>query len=86
MQKLGRVRTVPRLCGFYPRICLTTEEKSRNKKFFIYNLYIKSKHTFCDRKTFSENLTVYEIMWKNMVESHRTQLTIWYGACSFHAG
>jgi hypothetical protein len=23
------VRAVPRLCGFYPGICLTTEEKSR---------------------------------------------------------
>ena len=27
----GRVRAVPRLCGFYPRICLTTEEKARKK-------------------------------------------------------
>jgi len=26
-QKLGRVRAVPRLRGFYPGICLTTEEK-----------------------------------------------------------
>jgi len=26
-QQLGRVRVVPRLCGFYPDICLTTEEK-----------------------------------------------------------
>ena len=26
---LGRVRTVPGLCEFYPGICLTTEEKSR---------------------------------------------------------
>ena len=26
-QKLGRVRAVPRLCGFYPGICLTTERK-----------------------------------------------------------
>jgi hypothetical protein len=26
-QKLGRVRTVSRLCGFYPGIYLTTEEK-----------------------------------------------------------
>ena len=30
-QKLGRVRAVPRLCGFYPGICLTTEEKARKK-------------------------------------------------------
>jgi hypothetical protein len=28
-QKLGRVRAVPHLCGFYPGICLTTEEKAR---------------------------------------------------------
>ena len=28
-QKLGRVRAVPRLCGFYPGICLTAEEKAR---------------------------------------------------------
>jgi hypothetical protein len=30
-QKLGRVRTMPRLGGFYLGICLTTEEKSRKK-------------------------------------------------------
>jgi len=28
-QKLGRVRAAPRLCGFYPDICLKTEEKAR---------------------------------------------------------
>jgi hypothetical protein len=28
-QQLGRVRAVPRLCAFYPGICLTTEEKAR---------------------------------------------------------
>jgi len=28
-QKLGRVRAVPRLCGLYPGIYLTTEEKAR---------------------------------------------------------
>jgi len=28
-KNLGRVRAVPRLCGFYPGICLTTEEKAR---------------------------------------------------------
>jgi hypothetical protein len=30
-QKLGRVRALPRLCGFYPIICLATEEKSTAK-------------------------------------------------------
>jgi len=29
IQQLGRVRAVPRLCGFYLGICLTTEEKAR---------------------------------------------------------
>jgi hypothetical protein len=28
-QKLGRMRSVPRLGEFYPDICLTTEEKAR---------------------------------------------------------
>jgi len=28
-QKLGRVRAVPRLRGFYPGVCLTTEEKAQ---------------------------------------------------------
>jgi hypothetical protein len=28
-QQLERVRAVPRLCGFCPGICLTTEEKAR---------------------------------------------------------
>jgi len=27
-QKFGRVRAVPRLWGFYPGICLTTEERA----------------------------------------------------------
>jgi hypothetical protein len=26
-KNFGRVRAVPRLCGLYPGICLTTEEK-----------------------------------------------------------
>ena len=28
-KKFGRVRAVPRLCGFYRGICLTTEEEAR---------------------------------------------------------
>jgi hypothetical protein len=28
-KNLGRVRAVPHLCGFYPGICLTTEQKAR---------------------------------------------------------
>ena len=29
LTNLGRVRAKPRLCEFYPGICLTTEEKAR---------------------------------------------------------
>jgi len=28
-KSFGSVRAVPRLCGLYPSICLTTEEKAR---------------------------------------------------------
>jgi len=28
-QQLGTVRAMPRRCGFYPGICLTTEEKAQ---------------------------------------------------------
>ena len=28
-KNFGRMRAVPRLCGLYPGICLTTEEKAR---------------------------------------------------------
>jgi hypothetical protein len=36
--------------------------------------------------TFSDYCTVYEIMWKNVVESDRPQMTIQYGACASRAG
>ena len=36
------------------------------------------KITFCDSKYFfSENRAVFKIMWKNIVQSDRPQLTIW---------
>jgi hypothetical protein len=36
--------------------------------------------------TFSDNRTVYEIMWKNMVETDKPQMTIQYDACASRAG
>jgi hypothetical protein len=42
-QKLGRVRAVPRLCGFYPGICLTTEEKKHVKTLFLQNKSLAEK-------------------------------------------
>jgi len=45
----------------------------------------KTKTQFCVREIFfSENRVVYEIMWKNIVELCRPQMTI--GACTLHAG
>jgi len=35
---------------------------------------------------FSENHAVYEIMWKNIVQPDRTQMTIYYGTCTLHTG
>jgi hypothetical protein len=47
-QKLGSVRAVPRLCGFYPGICLTTEEKARkNLSQMLINLLLEWALTAC---------------------------------------
>ena len=35
------------------------------------------KHTFYVQKLFPENHAVYEIMWKNIVERGRPEMTIW---------
>ena len=37
----------------------------------------KSKHILCSVIFFFENRAVYEIMWKNIVERGRTQMTLW---------
>ena len=34
---------------------------------------------------FPENRDVYEIMWKNMVETDRPYVTIQFGACALNA-
>jgi len=36
----------------------------------------KTKHISCAQKNFNKNFTVYEIMWKNIVEPKRPQMTI----------
>ena len=41
-------------------------------------MYRKSRHVFYVWKLVSEHRTVYEIMWKNIVEPDRPQLTIWH--------
>jgi hypothetical protein len=43
-------------------------------------------HILCSRTFSPENHSVYEIMWENVVEPQRSQMTIYYSACTFHAG
>jgi len=45
-QKLGRVRAVLRLCGFYPGICLITEEKARKNLSQGSHTFLSSHHKF----------------------------------------
>jgi hypothetical protein len=35
---------------------------------------------------FPKNRAAYEIIWKNMVQPERPQMTVEYGACTLHAG
>jgi hypothetical protein len=44
----------------------------------------KMQHILC--LVTSENRAVYEIMWKNVVELDRAQMTVYHGARAFHAG
>ena len=50
---------------------------SYNEKCFRQKLYRISKQTFCVQWLFSENRAVYKIMWKNIVEWGRPQMTVW---------
>jgi hypothetical protein len=62
---------------------------SRSDLFTTRNIsdkYRENQNTrFCSI-TFSENGAFYEVMWKNMVQSERPQMTLYYGACALHAG
>ena len=33
-----------------------------------------------------KNRAPYEIMWENIVQPERSQMTLQYGACALHAG
>jgi hypothetical protein len=56
------------------------------RNFAEENVYRKSKYRFYVQKLFLKNYAIYEIMWKNMVQSDRPQITVQYGACALHAG
>jgi len=41
----GRVRAVPRLCDFYPGVCLTTEEKARETSVRVRKTSVRLRKT-----------------------------------------
>jgi hypothetical protein len=47
------------------------------------NLRRKQNKCLCSA-TFFENLTVYEVMWTNVVQSDRPQMAIKYRACALY--
>jgi len=49
-------------------------------------IIVSVMHGHTNIKFFSENQAVYEIMWKNIVQPDRPQMTIQYGACPMNAG
>jgi hypothetical protein len=53
----------------------------------VSKLYRKSKtHILRSVNFFPENNAANVIMWKNMEEPDRPQMTIQYGGCALHAG
>jgi hypothetical protein len=55
-------------------ICVFRSILFRMRKFKI-KLYMKSKHKFCVPEVFPENRAFSEVMWKNVAELSRTQIT-----------
>jgi hypothetical protein len=49
-----------------------------------FSVVEKIETHFIFNKFFSENHAVYDVIWKNMVEPNRAQVTVYYGACGFH--
>jgi hypothetical protein len=43
------------------------------------------RHILCS-VIFSKDISVCEIMWKNMVQPDSPQMTMQYGACALHSG
>jgi hypothetical protein len=47
----------------------------------------ENQHTCFDAQyTFSENLALYEFVWKNLVEPEWPQMIIYYGAWALQSG
>jgi hypothetical protein len=46
----------------------------------------ENHNTFYVQTLLSKNGALYETMWRNTVNPDRTQMTLYYGACTLHAG
>jgi hypothetical protein len=46
----------------------------------------ENQNTYYILKKFSKNHTIYEIIWKNMMDPDRPQIKIYNGSSTFHAG
>jgi hypothetical protein len=49
-------------------------------------LDLSSDRVLNDDELSYKNCAVCEIMWKNMVETDRPQMTVYCGICALHAG
>ena len=74
------VKTNIHLCS-YLLGNLQNEKIFRKKKYCREN---RNKPSIFNNS--AENSTVCEIMWKNVVETYRPQMTLSYDACALHAG
>ena len=52
----------------------------------VQQLYSNPKHTQFVFNKFFENRACCEVMWRNMVVTCRSQMSIQYGTCALHAG
>ena len=58
--------------------CYVTRTSYQNEKCFRQKVWKKSKYNFMFHFFFFfENRAVYEVMWKNIVDPGRPQMTIW---------
>jgi hypothetical protein len=70
------------LCAFMiTPLCILLRMRNVSDKNCLEN-----QNIFCVQHFFSEKLCVCDLMWRNMVEPDRSQMTIKYDACSFPAG
>jgi len=79
-KNFGRVWAVPRLCGFYPGICLTTEEKvrknlSQGSRRVADGTMKIHKHTIRIHRQGNKNTVYRGFWWENLRKETNTGQT-----------